>query len=219
MGWSPRGCLFAERQGVFCRSLLCPSSSNLYRLLEAGSSIGKNSTASTRDRTELIRSIRRLRPMCSWSTEAVFSRALHEALYDFEQILNRDYTPDLHSMAIGVMFIISKTFREFVHSTVIEEGSHGNILTLDPNSKFFTIIAPGTFLDMKFVLDFEAVFNETPPPGLVSFTPEEVLFAALRACVRSAVFQLSFDSADLLDFVGRMEDVVYVSAIPDVPHS
>ena len=113
----------------------------------------------------------------------------------------------------------STTFPDFVLGTATEEESHSNILTLNPNSKSFTISAPGTFLDKEFVLDFEAVFNETLPAAPVSFTREKVLFADLKACVRSLAFGLSFDSVDLLNFVGRMEDVVYVSALNNVPVS
>ncbi len=219
MEWSPRGCLFDARRGLFCRRLLCSASASLRALLQASYRICEASTSPTPARTNLTGSIKRLLPMCSSRITAIFSRALHEALYDFEQALTSDDTPGLHSMAIGVIFITSETFRNFVLGTVMEQDSHANILTLDPNSKSFTIIAPGTFFDKKFVLDFDAVFNETLLPATVSFTREKVLFAALQACVRSVVFRLSFDSADLLDFVGHMEDVVYVSAVSNVPLS
>ena len=219
MEWSPRGCLFDARRGLFCRRLLCSASASLRALLQASYRICEASTSPTPARTNLTGSIKRLLPMCASRITAIFSRALHKALYDFEQALNSDDTPGLHSMAIGVIFITSETFRNFVLGPVMEQDSHANILTLDPDSKSFTIIAPGTFLNKKFVLDFDAVFHETLLPATVSFTREKVLFAALQACVRSVVFRLSFDSADLLEFVGNMEDVVYVSAVSNVPLS
>ena len=131
--------------------------------------------------------------MCPSSRTSVFSRALQGSLYDFEQVLNKNYTPDLDSMAIGIIFITSNIFREFVVRNVREEDSHGNILILDPNSKSFTIIAPGTFSDMRFVLDFDAVFNATLLPTPVSFTLEKVLFAALQACVAQSSIQAFFE--------------------------
>ena len=152
--------------------------------------------------------------MRPWRIISAFSRGLHGALYDFEQVLNRDYAPDLNSTAIGIIFITSKTFRDFVLETAMEQDSHGNILTLDPNSRSPTIIAPGTFLDMKFVLDFDAVFHATLLPAPASFAREKVLFAALQACVRSVVFEHSFDSTHLVDFVGRMDDVSAIHALP-----
>ena len=218
MEWSPRGCLFDERRGDFSRRLLCSATSSLRALLEASCGICETSTSPTPATISLTSSIKNLLPMCPSSRTSVFSRALLGTLYDFEQVLKKNYTPDLDSIAIGIIFITSNIFREFVRN-VREEDSHGNILTLDPNSKSFTIIAPGTFSDMRFVLDFDAVFNATLLPTPVSFTFEKVLFAALQACVRSLVFKLSLNSADLLDVVGQMEDIVFVSALPSLPLS
>ena len=219
MEWSPRGCLFDERRGNFSRRLLCSAASSLRALLEASCRICETSTSPNPARISLTSSIKNLLPMCPSSRTSVFSRALHGILYDFEQVLNKNYTSDLDSMAIGVIFITSNIFREFVVMNVREEDSHSNILTLDPKSKSFTILAPGTFSDMKFVLDFDAVFKATLLPTPVSFTLEKVLFAALQACVRSLVFKLSLNSADLLDFVGQLEDIVSVAAVPCMPLS
>ena len=217
MEWSPRGCLFDAERGNFCRRLLCSAASSLPALLEASCIICEAPRPLTLDRTNLIGSMKNLLPMRPPSLiTSTFSRALHGTLYEFDQVLNRVYTPDLDSMAIGMIFITSGIFRSFVLSTVRDENSQG-VLTLDPNSKSFTIIGPGTFSGMSFVLDFDAVFSEAPPQGPVSFTSQKVLFAALRACVRSVVFQYSLDSTDLLEFVGHMEDVVHVAAVPNAP--
>ena len=211
MEWSPRGCLSDRRRGDFSRRLLCSAALSVRVLLEASCKICETSTSPATARTNLTAPIQNLLQLCPSGDTSVFSRALHGALYDFEQVLNRDYAPDLHSMAIGVIFITSNTFREFVLKFVRDEDSHGNILSLDTKSKSITIIAPGTFSDMKFVLDFDTVFNATLLPAPVSVTLEKVLFAALRASVRSLVFKLSLDSADLMNIVGQMTDVVYVS--------
>ena len=219
MQWSPRGCLFDEQRGAFSRRLLCSAAPSLHALLEASYRLCETTTSPSPARINLTGSIKNLLPMCPSSHTSVFSRSLHGTLYDFEQVLNRDYKPDIDSMAIGIIFITSETFRKFVRRCVKEEDSQGNILTLDPNSKSFTIIAHGPFSNTRFVLDFDAVFNATLPPAPVSFTLEKVLFAALQACVRSLAFKLSLDSADLMNFVGQMNDVVYVSAIPNLPLS
>lgn len=232
MARSPRGCLFDVRRGEFCRVLLCSASSSLSGLLSASRDICGTSTV---DRTELIGSVERLLPLCpsppspsvivsrallgtSPLSPPIFSRALHEALYDFEQVLDRVYTPGVDSMAIGVIFITSYIFRNFVFDTLKEElDTHSNILTVDPSFKYLTITARGEYKDMRFALDFDAVFKETLPPDSVSFTLEKVLSAALRACVRSVVFQYPLDSTDLLEFVGHMADVVHVAAVPNAP--
>ena len=220
MEWSPRGCLFDEGRGELCRRLLCTASSSLRTVLEASFRKYENSTFLTPDRKDLIGSIGRLVPMCTWRWDfSEFNRALHEELYDFEHLLHKVHPPDHHSMAIGVMFITSETFRNFILETLMKADSHSNILTLDRNSKYFTILAPGAFSNKKFALDFNAVFSKAPQPGLVSFTYEQVLFATLQACVRSVVFNMSLSSKGLLDFVGHMEEVVYVSSLPNVPLS
>ena len=217
MEWSPRGCLFDKRRGDLSRRLLCSAAPSLRALLEASCKICETSTSPTPVRTDLTALIKNLLQMCPPGDISVFSRALLGALYDFEQVLDRDYAPELDSMAIGVMFITSNIFRKFVLKTVRAEDSRGDILSLDPKSKSFTIIAPGTFSAMTFVLDFGAVFSTTLLPAPISLTLEKVLFAALRACVRSLVFKLSLDSADLMNFVGQIFDVVYISATPNVP--
>ena len=233
MPWSPRGCLFDVRRGDFCRILLCSASLSLSTLLRASRDIYWISNSSIIDRTELIGSVEEVLPLCpspltpissrallgiSPLSHSIFSRDLHETLYDFEKVLDRAYTPGFDSMAIGVIFITSRVFRNFVKDTLKEEpDTHSNILTVDPSSECLTINAPGKYENMRFALDFHAVFNETLPPDTVSFTLEKVLSAALRACVRSVVFQHSLDSTDLLEFVGNMGDVVHVAAIPNVP--
>ena len=226
MAWSPRGCLFDVRRGDFCRVLLCSASSSLRRLLGACRDVCGNSTV---DRTELVDSVegllllypsiisRALRD-ASPPSRSIFSRARHEALYDFEQVLDRAYTPGVDSMAIGVIFITSHIFRNFVLDTLKEEqDTHSNILTVDPSFKYLTIIKPSQYKDMRFALDFDGVFNARLLPDTVSFTLEKVLFAALRACVRSVVFQDALDSTDLLEFVGHMGNIVHVAAVPNAP--
>ena len=110
----------------------------------------------------------------------VFSRALHRALYEVEQALNGDHILGLDSMAIGVIFMTSRIFRNFVLKTLEDEDSHGDILILDPNSNSLTIIASGSFSAMKFILAFDEVFHATAP-AVVSFTREKVLFACSKS--------------------------------------
>ena len=230
MAWSPRGCLFDVCRGDFYRVLLCSASSSLRVLLGASRDVCGTSTV---DRTELIDSVDGLLPLfpsllsritsralrdASPLGRSIFSRARHEALYDFEQALDRAYTPGVDSMAIGVIFITSHIFRSFALDTLKRETDiHSNILTVDPSFKYLTIIEPGEYKDVRFALDFDAVFNARLLPDTVSFTLEKVLFAALRACVRSVVFRDALDSTDLLEFVGRIGNIVHVAAVPDAP--
>lgn len=234
MAWSPRGCLFDVHRGDFCRNLLCSASSSLGGLLGASRAVCGTSTV---DRKELIDSVEGLLPVYTSSlrtpsmtigpalrntshfSRSTFSRARHEALYDFEQVLDRAYTPGIDSMAIGVIFITSHTFRNFVLDILKEEpDTNSNILTVDPSFRYLMIIKPGEYKDMRFVLDFNAVFNAKLLPDALSFTLEKVLFAALRACVRSVVFLDTLDSTDLLDFVGHMGNIVHVAALPNAPN-
>lgn len=151
-------------------------------------------------------------------SRSIFSRTRHEALYDFEPVLDRAYAPGVDSMAIGVVFITSHIFRKFVLDTLKgEPDTHSNILTVDPSFKYLTIIKPGKYKDMRFALDFDAVFNARLLPDTAAFTLEKVLIAALRACVRSVVFQDGLDSTDLLEFVGHIGNIVHVAAVPNAP--
>lgn len=72
---------------------------------------------------------------------------------------------------------------------------------------------------MNFSLNFGEVFNARKEPAYVTLTREEVLFAVLGACVRSVAFQFSYDSKPLLDFVCRINELVYVSARTEAPFS
>ena len=227
MRWSSRGCLFDIHRGHFCRVLLCSGSGSFSTLLRASRDICGTSNSSTVDRIKLIGLVDKVLPWIpspphrgtSDLTLSTFSRTLHEILYDFEKTLNRVYKPGVDSMAIGVIFITSPIFQKFVSDTLKEgRDTHSNILTIDPSSKYLTITAPGAYKDMRFALDFHAVFHPTVLPDTVSLSLEKVLSAALRACVRSVVFQSwSFDSADLLDCVQDMEEVVHVAAVPNAP--
>ena len=219
MEWSPRSCLFDEIRGGFSRRLLCSAAQSLHALLDASYKLCETTISPSPARINLTGSIKTLLPECPSNHTSVFSRSLHRSLYDFEQVLNKDYKPDIDSMAIGILFITSKLFRMFVRRYIREEDSPGNILTLDPKSKSFTIIAHGPFMNLRFVLDFDAVFVATLLPTPVSFTLEKVLFAALQACVRSLVFKLSLDSADLMEFIGQMDDVVDICSDPGLPFS
>ena len=111
-------------------------------------------------------------------------------------------------MAVGVMFITSKTFRDFVQAGV--RDSNENILSLNLVSKSLVITEQGDFSNLLFVLDYEKVFGEAalPIPTFLTFKT-----VALHACVRSTVFYSSFDSMDLLRSIKRMDDLVYISAI------
>ena len=122
-------------------------------------------------------------------------------------------------MAVGVMFITNKTFRDFVLTSDREAGSNDNILTLDQASKSLVITEQGVFSNLLFALDYEKVFGVVALPTPTFLTFRTVLFAALQACVRSTVFYSSFDSADLLHFVGCMDDLIYVSTISSMGRS
>ena len=216
MKWSPRGYLFDVRRGRFCRILIRPASHSLTALLEATCRLCESTTPANSDQVDLINSAKKMLPLLSSPSTSKFSRTRHEALYNLEQALNRNYTLGLPSMAVGVMFITSKTFRDFVLTSVREAGSNDNILTLDQVSKSLVITERGVFSNLLFALDYEEVFGMVALPTPTFLTFRTVLFAALQACVRSTVFCSSFDSADLLHFVGCMDDLVYVSAISSI---
>ena len=211
MDWSPRGHLSDKSRGGFFLGIIRPASDSLEALLEATCRFCESTTTTSLDHVGLVKSAKKMLPLISSRSTTKFSRDRHEALYNLEQALNQNFNIGLPSRAVGVMFITSKTFRNFVQASV--RDSNENILSLNQVSKSLVITEQGDFSNMLFALDYEKVFGEAAPPIPTFLTFKTVLFAALQACVRSTVFSSSFDSMDLLRSIKRMDDLVYVSAI------
>ncbi len=75
--------------------------------------------------------------MCSWQPRYGISRELYEALFALEQGLLSKSTRTIPFLAVGIIFIMSKRFQEFVLSLVEDHrnrDSNSKILTMDPNA-------------------------------------------------------------------------------------
>ena len=212
MDWSPRGHLFDVHRGGFFRNLIRPALKSLQALVQATRRFCENTNLATPDQVHLIESAKNMLPLILPRSPSRFSRTRHEALYNLERALNRNYNLGLPSMAVGVMFVTSKTFRDFVLESVREASSNDNILCLNQGSKSLVITEQGDFSNLLFALDYEEVFGEAALPTPTFLTFKTVLFAALQACVRCTVFYYSFDSTDWLHFVECGDDVVYAAA-------
>lgn len=220
--WSPRGCLFDTERGRFCRRILCQPSPRLYALSEATLRISKASTPTDARKDGLIKALETIIPMCSWQPRFGFSRELHEALFALEQGLLSKSTRTIPFLAVGIIFIMSNKFQEFVLSFAKDHrnrDSNCKVITVDSNADHVLVHLSNEVPDLKFTLNFGEVFNARKELAYATLTREEVLYAALSACVRSVAFQFSYDSKPLLDFVCRIDELVYVSARTEMPLS
>lgn len=205
--WSPRGCLFDAERGRFCRRILCQASSLLYALSKVALRISEASTPTDARKGGLMKPLETILPMCSWRLRSDFSRELHEALFAFEQGLLSKFARIIPFLAVGVIFIASKRFQKFVLSLAKHDRNRDlncKVLTVDSNANHVLVHLSKEVPDLKFNLNFGEVFNARKELACATLTREEVLFAALGACVRSVAFQFSYDSKPLLDFVCRI---------------
>lgn len=218
--WSTRGCLFDAKRGRFCRRILCQPSSRLYALSETTLRICKAATPTDARKDGLIKALQTILPMCSWRPRSGFSRELHEGLFALEQCLLSKSTRTVPFLAVGIVFITSKRFQKFVLFLAKDHrncDSNCKVLSVDPNADHVLVHSNNEVSELRFTLNFGEVFNASKEQASATLTREEVLFAALSACVRSVAFQFSYDSKPLLDFVGRIDELVYVSARTEMP--
>lgn len=159
-------------------------------------------------------------PICSWRPRSGFSRELHEALFALEQRLLSKSARTIPFLAVGIVFITSKRFRKFILFLAKDHrnrDSNCKVLSVDPNADHVLVHSNNEVSELKFTLNFGEVFKASKEQASATLTREEVLFAALSACVRSIAFRFSYDSKPLLDFVGRIDELVYVSARTEMP--
>ncbi|KAI4159444.1 MAG: hypothetical protein L6R39_000346 [Caloplaca ligustica] len=217
---SPRGFLFEAEKGTFFRRIVCPASSSLQALLLVALQHGRVSATSKIGSANVTKSLRNVIPMCSWRVDSGFSRELVEALFDLEQVFTGISSSQTLSLAIGVVFITSETFRRFIHKAIDPIDSCGpteDLLVLSAAESELVVTCRESGESIKLAFDFKEVLGTAMTSASTSMALEQVLLATLRACLRSVLFQFFFDAKHLLDFVKEAGEIVYVSPQTEAP--
>ncbi|KAJ9602905.1 hypothetical protein H2200_012685 [Cladophialophora chaetospira] len=141
------------------------------------------------------------------------SRAYFRDLHEMDTILASLLATDERvNAAIGVVTLTNNEFRDIMSQTVrlIPESKDATIeLTLGTPATLNVPTVMGAV--QRFVVDLGALFPSTPVgAGTVSIKYAHVVFAVLKACLRSAMIETSLDSSPLFTAFLQMNDVVYM---------
>lgn len=207
---SPDGYMMRIDQNSLCQGVLCAATQPLHLLLGRILNEVNSFELEARMVDELTRTGDFL-----WDAMFEFkpNRAFFRRFYDLDKYLARLQTADKFAdTALGVLMLINSEFRDIVtqssrHIPALK-GSTVDLTFGDPPALELPTVMG---VVRKFPVELGAMFpGEVLGAQTTKVKYSDVMFAALRACLRSAILKTSINSTPLYDRWLRMGEIIQV---------
>jgi hypothetical protein len=208
---SPLGYLVGGDKSSRCRRLLCAASQSLFQLLIRLNNSLQALGLTGNDASRLAQLIETIYVR---TDKMKRTRPYYEAIYDLDAALaTRLHSDPRVNDAIGVLMLTNEEFRDLIAQSArhIEESINTSIV-LDVANSTLNVPAVMGFVQ-RFPVELALLHPGLPTDdGPITITYCEVMFAALKACVRSTFLGTSLDSLPLFRTVLEMDTVVYIGS-------
>ncbi|KAH9240173.1 hypothetical protein K456DRAFT_1719498 [Colletotrichum gloeosporioides 23] len=207
---SPEGYLVGFPKDSWCRTTLCNSAQLLPHLLTRICNDLDHLQVPESSKNDFIAIADKLLVLC---LNYQPTRTFYQTIYSLDIILQELLPLNAKAMAsVGVVTITSAEFRDFLTSVVrMIPESTGKSVTLDlgPAS---TLNVPSVMgVIQKYPVDITQIFpGENISIEAVEIRFHHLIFAALKACLRSTVLETSLDSTPLFEAFLQMNEVVHM---------
>jgi hypothetical protein len=208
---SSLGYLVGGNKHSKCRQLLCAASQSLFQLLIR---FNKSLQALNVNDSEATQLTQLMEAIYMGTEKKTRTRPFYEAIYDLDVALATRLHPDTRvNNGIGVLMITNEEFRDIITQSArhIDEAINTSIV-LDVVNGTLNVPAVMGFTQ-RFPLALALLHPELPnDDGPITITFGEVIFAALKASVRSTFLETSLDSLPLFRTVLEMDTVVWIAS-------
>jgi hypothetical protein len=205
---SPHGYLVSANKRSRCRRVLCEASQSLPQLLSR-LMYSLRSLGLDHDEADML--FRIMSNMYARTESLEKTRLFYETIFELDEALTSVLHPDPRvNSTIGVLMITNEEFRALISQSArhIEE-SVNTTLELDIVKGTLNIPAVMGFIQ-RFPVELAVLHPELPrSDGPITVKYREVMFAALKASVRSAVLETSLDSLPLFRAFFNLKSVAY----------
>ena len=208
---SPLGYLVGGDNCSECRRLLCAASHSLFQLLMRLSRSLQALGITGHEATQLALL---METVYVETKNMKRTRPYYEAIHGLDAALAARLHPDPRvNSAIGVLMLTNEEFRDLIAQSArhIDESINSSIVL---DSAHSTLNVPAVMgIIQRFPVELASLHPQLPrDDGPTTITFREVMFAALKACVRSTFSGTSLGSVPLFRTVLEMNPVVYIAS-------
>jgi hypothetical protein len=209
MSLSPEGYLFGvATKSSLCRAMLCNAAQSLPHLLGRMAIDFEHLSVLADAEPNIVKEVDTFLEMClNFKPDRAWFRTLYKLDMSIESLVMQD--PSVN-VAIGVVMLTSAEFRDIVaRSARLIPESKDKTVMLDlgptPGLKIPSIMG----VVQRFPVDLGALFpGDDLTPGEVEISFSHLLFAALKACLRSAFLETILDSTPVFEAFLSMDKVI-----------
>lgn len=205
---SPEGYLIGRHRNSLCRMALCNAAQCLPQFLVRVASDINSLHVPAMSSNEIQTACYRLFDLCvNYKPEKPFFRAIYTLDVMLQDLLPLDLKA---TAAISVVTLTSAEFRNMITivARLISE-SKDKTITLDIGPASTLNVPLVMSIAQKFPIDMAVLFpKETISTQSIDIRFSHMMFAALKACLRSAFLATSPDSTPLFEAFAEMDDIV-----------
>ncbi|OQV00008.1 hypothetical protein CLAIMM_05567 [Cladophialophora immunda] len=204
--WSSEGYLLGGQRQSLCRKLLCSSAAECIRLLSRIAERHQYLGLKDDDEQELVALVEASLVLGSKST---WSRAAVDCFVRLETKLKSltSHQPVASDM-IGILVLTNEEFRTLMLQSARHLGAPSSP-GVELSVKDSTLRTPSVFgLSQEFDLDLDKLYPKgVPGAQTVPIDMPILILSSLRACVRSLLFECTWNAKPLFDFVLGLPEV------------
>ncbi|KAJ5355699.1 hypothetical protein N7517_010308 [Penicillium concentricum] len=202
------GYLMPCNQSSLCRATLCNAAQSFPHLISRMANDLDSLSIPTADQDKTATLFNKFLNMClDFKPDRMFFRTLSE----LDSVLSTFLSPNLKAnTAIGVVMLTSAEFRDIIaQSARLIPQSKDKCVVLDLGQSPTLNIPSSMGVVQKFPLDLSVLCPDQQVRNeLIEINYHQLLFAALKACLRSVVLETSLDSTPLFEAFLEMGETV-----------
>jgi hypothetical protein len=209
---SADGYLMPCNRSSLCRATLCNAAQYLPHLMGRMANNIENMFIPAMDQGNTVILFDKFLNMC---LDFKPDRAFFQTLFELDSVLTTILSPDIRAnTAIGIFMLTSAEFRDIIAQSVrLIPQSKDKVVTFELG-KFSTLNIPSSMgAVQKFPVDQSVLFpDQKVCTEVVQIKYHHLLFAALKACLRSVFLETSLDSTPLFRAFLKTGEAVHMGS-------